>query len=269
MTYLLIPSYTHTLLDMLLEQVMGSPVARRGSTKPVLKSGHKWPCFTMHRTPSLHPNQHLADAGALQALQGALEELELEFPRLTLKQQASQQAAQLAAQPAQKRKKPMKLGENSKLHAARPGIASTRPAAPKAAAPKAPSARHVVPGVRAPLAPAPISAPISSSSTLGAVPTSSSPLKGSASDPIREKGELPRSKPTAAPSSVGHLKRGAADLKRHLLEAQGRKVPVAVAWLQSGAEDDSEFTSDLRAAADEAFAVRGRFAGGRVHGCYR
>jgi hypothetical protein len=36
-------------------QVLAKPVARRESTRPVLRSGYKWPCLTLHIAPTLDP----------------------------------------------------------------------------------------------------------------------------------------------------------------------------------------------------------------------
>ncbi|KAL6761978.1 hypothetical protein V8C86DRAFT_744417 [Haematococcus lacustris] len=37
------------------EKVLAKAVARRDSTRPCLRSGGKWPCFTLHAAPSLDP----------------------------------------------------------------------------------------------------------------------------------------------------------------------------------------------------------------------
>ena len=54
--------------------VISVPPAKPAGAKPVLKSGEKFPCITLHYLPSLQPVQTLSGSGALEALQTALRE---------------------------------------------------------------------------------------------------------------------------------------------------------------------------------------------------
>ncbi|PRW34073.1 cobalamin synthesis P47K [Chlorella sorokiniana] len=76
-----------------LEKVMRKPESRRAGAKPVLKSGDKFPCITLHYLPSLQPVQTLAGSGAIEALQAALREHAVAAPAAT----AAAAAAAVAA----------------------------------------------------------------------------------------------------------------------------------------------------------------------------
>lgn len=80
-------------------QVLAKPVARRESTRPVLRSGHKWPCATLHRLPALLPAEgQYAGEAALSELSTELARLErTEFP---LRGGGGGPAAAAAATPA-------------------------------------------------------------------------------------------------------------------------------------------------------------------------
>lgn len=46
-------------------QVMSAPFSRRSCNRPVLKSGYKWPCYTLHSAPMLAPPlETCSDQGA-------------------------------------------------------------------------------------------------------------------------------------------------------------------------------------------------------------
>ena len=56
-----------------MEKVMVRAPAKRAGMKPVLKNGEKFPCFTVHRSPSLQPAHQFCGDGALAQLRQALE----------------------------------------------------------------------------------------------------------------------------------------------------------------------------------------------------
>eukprot|EP00798_Chlamydomonas_sp_ICE-L_P032715 gene32715-3600_t len=166
------------------EKVMARSMAKRGTSKPVLKSGLKWPCYTVHRTPSTHPEQQHADVGAVADLQNALEEMEEEFPRGLLKQLQQEQ------------KKSSSTASNN---------AGSKEGNSKAAK------QEVV---------------------VDATPSSRA------------------SAPSGPP--IGHLKRGAADLKKVLVEAREKQMPLAVAWLSAADASNTELLATLKDAAEWA-----------------
>lgn len=51
-----------------MEKVMAKPEARRAGAKPVLKNGQKWPCFTVHSSPNLHPRETIAGTHAVKSI---------------------------------------------------------------------------------------------------------------------------------------------------------------------------------------------------------
>jgi hypothetical protein len=57
-----------------LEKVMKKPESRRAGAKPLLRSGAKFPCITLHQLPSLQPVATLAGPDAVRELQQALRE---------------------------------------------------------------------------------------------------------------------------------------------------------------------------------------------------
>ncbi len=67
----------HLLMEVVMTaDVAASPLPPPPSAgaKPVLRSGDKFPCITLHYLPSLQPVQTLAGSGAVEALQAALRE---------------------------------------------------------------------------------------------------------------------------------------------------------------------------------------------------
>ncbi|GAX83675.1 hypothetical protein CEUSTIGMA_g11100.t1 [Chlamydomonas eustigma] len=61
------------------EKVMNNPFSRRECNKSVLKSGHKWPCYTVHRAPLLQPFLHqLEDSSAISRLSAVFSRINME-----------------------------------------------------------------------------------------------------------------------------------------------------------------------------------------------
>jgi len=55
----------HPNWSFAMEKVMTRPEARRPGAKPILKHGAKWPCFTVHIAPQLHPFETFTGSKAL------------------------------------------------------------------------------------------------------------------------------------------------------------------------------------------------------------
>lgn len=51
---------------------MARPANRKEDSRPTLRSGHKWPAFTLHTPPCMHPDAYMAGTSAVEDLRTAL-----------------------------------------------------------------------------------------------------------------------------------------------------------------------------------------------------
>jgi hypothetical protein len=62
----------HPNWSFAMEKVMTRPEARRPGAKPILKHGAKWPCFTVHTAPQLHPFETFTGNNAVDDIVSAI-----------------------------------------------------------------------------------------------------------------------------------------------------------------------------------------------------